>query len=209
VKRQIFLALTTAAFVLLSGYTAAGETVDLEASADAVVLREQPDSNMGAEAAVWAFSGPAGNEVDSAKSYLRFDASKLAGQVQDARLAVVYTSRRARGAEVYLLQQSAEWDEEMITWNNAPANETESSFLLLDSALRLGTLSGQGAGEEITMVFADDNARQTLIDALNTPPRQITLVLLQRPYAQASIFTIASREAIDLPAPRLKLEVLP
>ena len=105
------------------------------------------------------------------------------------------------------LKSAPEWSEKKITWSNAPGNKPESTHELADEAVRIGTMGGAGAGNEIALQFENHAARKMLIEALNADSRTVTLVLVQPPYSQSSIFTIASKESKDHPGPRLKLKV--
>jgi len=180
--------------------------VEIAADADATILMDNPEANKGAEQVVWAFAGPEGAMGNAAKSYLHFDASALNGRAADVRFLATYLAKRDRGAEIWLVNKAPAWKENELTWANAPSNDPASPHLLTD-AVMLGAIGGRGAGNEIPLEFSNASAKAALLDALNSPPRKVTLVIVQRPYAQASTFTIASRESPSHPAPRLVIAV--
>ncbi|MBU3664989.1 MAG: DNRLRE domain-containing protein [Chthoniobacterales bacterium] len=189
----------------LSGTPLLAGSLEIEPVADAVVLQAEPDSNRGNDGAIWAYSGPNGDTGDAAKSYISFRLP--AGSFDAARFVGLYTAKRDRGAEIWMLEDGANWDEASITWNNAPGNDTSSSYLLAGSALRIGDIGGKGPGNETELVFADANAESLFLDALNERAgKTITLVIVQKPYAQASTFTLASKENPAHTPPRLILE---
>ena len=98
------------------------------------------------------------------KAYMRFNLSGLAfdrtTSLADATLRLNFVDSGAGGTgndtswlfEVYGLADGDPgegWLESEITWNNAPANDTDSGHELLANALSLGTfsLTGKGIGE--------------------------------------------------------------
>jgi Bacterial Ig domain/IPT/TIG domain/FlgD Ig-like domain len=97
---------------------------------DAQVKSSNPTTNYGSDNSIRLRAGnPAYN------SYLKFQVPPLAGQVQSAMLRLYVTDDSPDGGSVYLvsnnyLNTSTPWDEDNLTWNNAPAIIPPSGTLL-------------------------------------------------------------------------------
>ncbi|MGH7455049.1 MAG: DUF7594 domain-containing protein, partial [bacterium] len=95
--------------------------ITLNPSEDAQVKSSNPTTKYGAEN---TFRLRAGDPTYN--SYLKFQVTQLTGSVQSAKLRLYVTDDSPDGGSVYLvsnsyLNTSTPWDEENLTWNNAPA----------------------------------------------------------------------------------------
>ncbi len=84
--------------------------------ADAYVFSERPDRNFGHSQSLRTDASPVMN------SYLRFDVTDIDGEVVKAELKVFARTRSDMGYEVHQAA-SKPWQEDQITFNNAPAVE--------------------------------------------------------------------------------------
>lgn len=151
------------------------------------------------------------------KGYLRFDLSSIADSISDGELVLTYLGTNTDPAanpsnyNVYGLLDghSAEnWDENLITWNNAPGNNTGSTggFSAADTTL-LGTFSldvlGAVPGDE---VFFSSSA---LLTFLLADTDGLATILLTRQQQNFSVEAFASKENTSWSAPTLNLDLNP
>ena len=101
------------------------QTLTFTAEADAYVKQGEPDTNFGSEEDLKAnFHGDLNYCL---KSYIRFDISEIDGPITDATLNLTitaFTGDDYRHTQISSLTDGnagENWDENTITWNNAPA----------------------------------------------------------------------------------------
>lgn len=134
----------------------------------------------------------AGGNNFNRKAFVRFDTSGI-GLVDDATFTMNFFDTNAGNGggainwefEVYGLADGdagENWAENVITWNNAPANDVASSTDFLGNATSLGTFSFLGRTSIVnfssaaltSFVNADNDGLLTLMVARNTPEIAIT-----------------------------------
>ena len=161
--------------------TAAADECLLYASADATVRASSPDTNFGSEAGIQIRA----NSGDTNMVYLKIDASGLGSRmVTDIVSIEAYAlpASTPRAAKVMLLAApDAEWDENGITWNNAPANDRAGKGLLGRTFLQIGNLvkPERDTAQTVSIDWSkgESGAGDALLAALNGGSRTATLVL--------------------------------
>jgi hypothetical protein len=114
-------------------------TTDDPGGADAAIRNQTPDAALGAQnrLTVSGYNPIGGAPDDIAKTYLRFDMGNLPGPVVSAKLKLSFMETRLFAQAFfyqmyfYLLKDDASdaWNENTITWNNAPQNDSEVGLL--------------------------------------------------------------------------------
>jgi len=98
---------------------------------------------------------------------------------------------KPRGSSVYLITSSTEvvWNQNTITWNNAPANNTASKYPDSGQAVVIGSFAAPAASTKQTVdfTFNDAAAKALLIDTMNAFD-SVTLVLV-RPSDQSAAYS--------------------
>ena len=100
--------------VALPDATATTVTARFSASADAYVSQTRPSANFGSAKELLA-----GNRPKTRRSYLRFEVANLSGTVAKTTLRIYSNDPSQTGFEVRTVPD-ASWDEQTITYNNAP-----------------------------------------------------------------------------------------
>lgn len=135
------------------------------------------------------------NKQNTNLCYLKFDGSKL-GKVADivSMEAFALANTSARGSDVYLLTDKQPWNENAITWNNAPGNDRSCKDLLPDSGLKIGEFSKpeKGVSQTVGFLFESPAAKEALVDALNSDSHVVSLVMVR---SGERFQTYASRES--------------
>lgn len=191
-------------------YLAPAQEQKLVVAEDAYIVQSEPDTNYGAEPVVVAFSRfPTGE--DGRKGYIKFDASGIDGRITDVDLLSTYAAKRDRSVTLYVLEGPAadEWSEQEITWNNAPANDPDSSYLLRESEgirmVEMGTLSGKGHYQPPVFQFKNERGKEALLYTLNQGNRTATLVMVQKLRANNNVSGVISKEEKKHMPPTLKI----
>ena len=151
------------------------------------------------------------------KGYLRFDLSSITDSISDAELMLTYVDTNTdTGANpgiynVYGLLDghSAEnWGENLITWNNAPGNNTASTGgVIAAETTLLGTFSldvtSSVPGDQVSF------SSSALVAFLLADTNDLATVLLTRQQQNFSVELFASKENATWAAPTLKLDLNP
>ena len=109
------------------------ETVTLTAEADAYVKQGEPDTNFGSEQDLKA--NLHGDLNYCLKSYIRFDISQIEYPIVNATLNLTITAftgddyRHTQIGRVADGDPGENWDENTITWNNAPAHNPDIAYI--------------------------------------------------------------------------------
>lgn len=208
-------------FLLVPVVAAAGGThvitTEDGTGADAFVLNRWPDLNYGAEQSVQLKNAAAvdGMYHHDRKGYLRFDLASLPGGLEPVALVLTVTGQQlgnpitgTQSFTVYGLDDSDPgegWDESLITWINAPANNTSSPNELLPNASVVAefTLEDGGvAGQEV--VLADPRVATFVADDTDA---RVTFVVVRETYdpdPDGWVHSFYSREHPTAPAPELR-----
>lgn len=149
------------------------------------------------------------------QSYVRFDLSGIQGNITNASFDLGLTYNTLVGSEasianiwdiqIYGMLDSASgnaWDENTITWNNAPGNNTGSNGFTSDFQL-LGTVSIQSLPVGGRVTFSDP----ALLNFLNNDTDNLVTLGLRRLNSTRtdSSFILASKENTEYAAPSLAL----
>ncbi len=153
---------------------------------------------------------------NSRKAWVRFDLTGLSFDSQadttfrfrQADIATEYTGTLA----VWALNSGftpgggildTDWDEDALTWNNAPANNTSSKNNFTADAIKIGTISFNTAAEDTGYVYSINiGALEDFLQADNT----VTLMISVDYQSNSSpSFNIASSEHSTLTGPELVL----
>ncbi|MBC2596167.1 DNRLRE domain-containing protein [Ruficoccus amylovorans] len=156
--------------------------VDLTTVDDAMIDDLAPDTNFGSSAEL-------AQTKNQRKSYLKFDASSL-DTVTDVSFSAYYTAPYARVAWVYLIVNNdgseVAWDEDTITWNNAPANQTDGNEFIAganQTVTQIGTIEGiVNSVVSLTFLTLETDGvdgKALLLSALNSGDRTVTLGLMR------------------------------
>ena len=198
--------------------TAECETLSTEVGngADAFVNSGSfANQNFGdSEHLAWKNSGVPGDF--NRKSYVRFDTSSI-GQVSDATLTFSISSISDSGfnpntdhiANVFGLvdgHAGEAWDETTVTWNNAPANVTNSPNAFTRNAILLGTFSvspSVALGEPI--IFSSDE----LINFINSDTNDLLTLMVSGSNAIVHGTGFATKENSTFAAPMLEVVGIP
>lgn len=167
----------------------------LSANADAYVQNGgDVNTNFGADAQLRVKANNNDNDF-SRKTYLQFDVSGI-GTAETANLQLTIPNPvPALGSNnndltytfnVFGLNDGVtaeDWDESLLTWNNAPGNDITSRNLLNSDATLLGTftVTGRGAPGEVI-----DFTSFELIDFLNMDTDGLATLILTRATVQTS-----------------------
>lgn len=197
-RNPIILALLS--LPALASISVAQVLVSLTPTGDAFITGSNPTQNFGS-----ATSVSAAGEQSGYKFYVKFDASSLPGQITSIdSISAYYLSNRSRAANIYLLTNNdgsaVNWNESTLTWDNAPANVTDSYNGLQAGPNQTLTFFANSPGSvdnrDFTITPSDMSSTQALINALNTGERTATLVFV---YASSStlggFYQIASKES--------------
>ena len=184
--------------------------VKLYAGWDAVVRSSDPDANFGSG---WhnAWSCTSQDPYNGVKSYIRFKLPKKAvGNISTASLCF---TRSGVGPwitrpDLYLLNPDAadqDWNEQSITWNNAPANQIAGSGFAMNQAtwIAQGSLAGSQYGGTTGDVW---RVTGELTESLNSHSGQLVTFMIDwggSPYSISESF--AAREHPVWPGPVLEL----
>lgn len=154
----------------------APESTVLTVSEDSYVSVNNPNESFGSESGVKAGK----NGADHSKGYLKFAVdSGLVTGIESVEMVTMHAFNES--ADFYLLKGAGinDWSEGTITWNNAPANDrsSETDFLANESwsNVYLGQSGYTGQYCSTDLVWSYTNVQQTLVDALNSGDRKITL----------------------------------
>jgi hypothetical protein len=177
--------------------------VDVNASADARVNYANPGTNYGTETAIYTRAAGLKNSLSS-KIYCRFDlGSQITNWSAPYRVvsaATLHLRDNSSSAgqitnSVYGLkdgQAGESWGETTITWNNAPANDTNGAWYVGAEATYLGQFTYTGTGTGTNWIsFTSSN----LVDFLNADTNGVVTLMLSNPANTSSQF--ASRERTD------------
>lgn len=166
---------------------------------------------------VVAIKNDTGIPGNNRKGYLRFDLSSITDSISDAELMLTYvgtTTEPAANPSIYnvygLLDGHSDenWDENLITWNNAPGNNTASTGgVSAAETTLLGTFSldvpSSIPGDEV--IFSSS----ALVAFLLADTDSLATILLTRQQQNFSIELFASKEDTTWSAPTLKLDLNP
>ena len=147
------------------------------------------------------------------KGYLRFDLGPISGPISDAELLLTYVGTnpdRAANPSFYnvfgLVDGHSEenWNENTITWNNAPGNNTASAGgVSAAETTLLGSFSldvpGAILGDQVLF------SSSFLVTFLLADTDGLATILLTRQQQNFSIESFASKENADWSAPTLNL----
>ncbi|NLC17500.1 MAG: Ig-like domain-containing protein [Clostridiales bacterium] len=123
------------------GFKTEDDSINIVASADAHISYgnisgSSADSNLGSDATLairwWSQGGANGREWNR-KAYIKFDFDYIS-EVINATLNIT-TAAQATGSTIYiygLKDEYTNWQEDSITWNNAPGNDTNGGSVLTD-----------------------------------------------------------------------------
>jgi len=185
--------------------------------ADSYIWVASPNSNHGSREIV-AVKNDLGGLGNSRKGYLRFDLSSIAQPIANAALELVYAGTNEDEPlanpstySVYALtDQSAgeNWQESTITWNNAPANDTNSGggFLASDSTF-LGSFTVDFSSTLIGDVVQFSSPG--FVTFLNADTDNFATIMLSRQQENFSLESFASKEHETFAPPTLEYSVIP
>ena len=196
--------LTLATFALmLAGIGQGTVTADVTlttnqgSGADAYVQNgNADDDNFGSSITLRMKNGGTSSPNFHRKSYIRFDLASLANlAVAAANLELTIDTADANTPtdaiytfNVFGLEDSnagEDWSESDITWNNAPANDTNSGSDLTSDAVLLGRFDIEGAGTPGTTFTALEGAN--LVDFLNSDTNNLATFILTREDPQTGV----------------------
>jgi len=163
----------------------------LVVSGEANISQETPQAVVVVGDVLRAAKDPAGA---AQKIYLKFDASGLKSDVVkiEAFAGFAMKVKYPRSAAAFLItgEGASDWTPETITWDNAPGNNPSSANgFLQDRAVQLGNFPvlEKGVSKTVELEWASDDAKNALVEALNTGNRQVTIVVV-RPTTKACKF---------------------
>ncbi len=192
----------------------ADAVLNLPALADAAVRADSPSGALGADSTIRV----SGSDVATAslntvaKSWLRFDLSGLPTlKTARIKLGVVshnlqptFTAGKSFSSSFRMLQESSDtWDENTLTWSNAPQNDT-AGLLVTPTFYNLGNYTLANAGVvPAPGTVASIPLSASLINTNKGANNLVTIALV--PGGQCGPIDFASREQGTLSAPALEL----
>lgn len=185
-------------------------TVDLDPIADAHANSAAPESSYGTGSELWVRSWSGTSGINSMKTYLRFEIPSDVAAITSAELILTRTSsvfvpltNVLYGLEYYSPGQ--DWVEHSgATWNNAPANDTNSisgfTWQATD-ALSTSVWNSGSAGSAVSLTNT-----LAFIDFLNTfDAGDVVTLMISQDQDTGSMNKLASRENTTYDAPTLRL----
>jgi hypothetical protein len=185
-------------------------TVTLTPDADADVRMDAPDYGLGSRDQLYFNTDS--NTGKYFKVYMRFELPADFGYAESAQLSLVRSTLGAwnftynlHGLKDDVSGQN--WVESNgLTWNNAPANDTSSSFAFTQDATGvLDTFSVVGSNNEGTVGGTHTFSSGDLITFLNSDTDGIINLMMSRAGESSSLEAFASKENGTYAAPQLEL----
>ena len=188
----------------------------IAADADAFIKRVDADVNFGLGDNLEiknAASFPFDQDFDR-KVYIRFQTAGLPKNLLDCRLQLEVIEgdgntenlTRDQCFTVYGLNDGVEggdWNESLITWNNAPQNVIDSATEMGEEATVLGSFEIDGTGIGTSIQFCSLSLKEFIESDRN---ELITIVIVREffdPCPEGYHQTFASRENLEFHGPRL------
>jgi hypothetical protein len=180
-------------------FTTEDDSITVVASADAHISYgnlsgNSAASNFGSDTSLslrwWSQGGASGREWNR-KAYLKFDYANI-GEAARATLNLT-TVTQATGSIIYvygLKEQYVNWQEDVITWNNAPGNDVNGGSILADYVY---------GGEPIASFVNDELKKYTLdvTDYIRSLNNNTAAFILIRQRANAGNDYVMSKEGAD------------
>ncbi len=110
-------------------------------------------------------------------AYVGFDMATVTGTVSDATFTVAQEGTKTTASTITVYGLTDAWDQDSLTWNNAPQNDTNSITGMLSGATDLGTLTWAAGGADGTTFDFSSTALTTFLNA-NSEAATATLVLI-------------------------------
>lgn len=175
---KMYLSSAIISVYLLMAATALCQEIMLTVTKDAYIDQIDANTNFGNEDKLIAQRDSHGRKI-----YFQFNASQFTNEILDIKsFEFDYAGKYGRYSDIYIVTAAGadNWDESTITWNNAPANDTQSStdFISTD-VYHLGQVNITGYGEygTVELLWKNGDAKQAVIDRLNSPSRTITFAI--------------------------------
>lgn len=156
--------------------TAPGPAKTITAVQDAEIHRNSPTVNYGALTAVQVRY-----DTDPSKGYVQFDASGQGVVCGIKSFKMFSTYEYGRSASFYLIKGSGadSWDEDTLTWNNAPGNDANSADGFLNDGactnIYLGINESVSQNTTAWFLWDSEEAKDALVHELNTGDRKATI----------------------------------
>lgn len=183
------LSVSAAGAVLITlGVTATAGATSLTPNADAYVYRPSPDTNYGTANFLQVKNDNLSTGTFDRKSYVRFDLSSVTTPIGSAIFSLTGVSgvgtppaaNQQSTFNIYGLTSTSSnqnWGETSITWNNAPANDTNSDFGVTLEATSLGSFTVSGTGNGTTFSVDNSNLVNFINARLGTTDKLATFIV--------------------------------
>lgn len=195
-----------------------GITTAVGSGADAYAAKYSPSENFGLEPTLQVKNAaplPGGEDFDR-KSYFRFDLSQATAKHGDAQLILTVgddnQGQPVQGAQTFSVYGLSDgdsgetWDESLITWNNAPANDLATGDGVLPNATLLGQFVLDGTGTTGATVTVQTSELSAFLDQDTNDA--VTFIIVRNTHSSIAgswIHNFASREHPALDPPQLLL----